>query len=164
MLMPPRFVFSFKSKMLTCCTQQVVLAEKPLISEESAPLEKELLDELVGQMSTLASVYHKPPEAFVSKLKKKVRVFDPSKADAKAARRLDKQEKRRAALGTADSAGDDDRASDSDSSTDEPSAAGGEGTLIQLDNVSAAGTSAGLDPLGLFSQPAEVLLTARPIE
>jgi len=135
--------------------KQVVLAEKPLISEESAPLEKELLEDLVSQMSTLASVYHKPPQAFVSKLKKKVRVFDPSKTDAKAARRLDKQE-RRAALGTAESgpAGDDDRASDSDSSTDEPTnSTGGEGTLIQLDPAPAGVGSSGsaADPLGLFS-------------
>ena len=45
--------------------QDVVLAEKPTISEETDLLEPALLDELICQISTLASVYHKPPSAFV---------------------------------------------------------------------------------------------------
>lgn len=68
--------------------QQVVLGEKPLISEDSSPLDAALLDELISNMATLASVYHKPPQAFVSKLKKKVKVFDPSKAEIKTTRRI----------------------------------------------------------------------------
>jgi hypothetical protein len=43
----------------------VVLAEKPLISEETDLLEPTLLDELICHISSLASVYHKPPNAFV---------------------------------------------------------------------------------------------------
>merc|ERR1719394_590062 len=43
----------------------VVLAEKPLISEETDLLEPTLLDELICHISSLASVYHKPPSAFV---------------------------------------------------------------------------------------------------
>jgi hypothetical protein len=53
----------------------VVLGEKPLISEDTSPLDVALLDELISNMATLASVYHKPPQAFVSKLKKKVKVL-----------------------------------------------------------------------------------------
>lgn len=45
--------------------KDVVLAEKPTISEETDLLEPALLDELICQISTLASVYHKPPSAFV---------------------------------------------------------------------------------------------------
>ncbi|VVC32529.1 Armadillo-type fold,Beta-adaptin appendage, C-terminal subdomain,Clathrin/coatomer adaptor, adaptin- [Cinara cedri] len=45
--------------------KDVVLAEKPLISEETDLLEPTLLDELVCHISSLASVYHKPPNAFV---------------------------------------------------------------------------------------------------
>ncbi|XP_037068019.1 AP-1 complex subunit beta-1-like [Pollicipes pollicipes] len=45
--------------------KEVVLAEKPLISEETDLLEPTLLDELVCHISSLASVYHKPPSAFV---------------------------------------------------------------------------------------------------
>lgn len=44
---------------------QVVLAEKPLISEETDLIEPTLLDELICHISSLASVYHKPPMAFV---------------------------------------------------------------------------------------------------
>lgn len=45
--------------------KEVVLAEKPLISEETDLLEPSLLDELVCHIGTLASVYHKPPSTFV---------------------------------------------------------------------------------------------------
>ncbi|XP_076363601.1 adaptor protein complex 1/2, beta subunit [Tachypleus tridentatus] len=45
--------------------KEVVLAEKPLISEETDLLEPTLLDELICHIGTLASVYHKPPSAFV---------------------------------------------------------------------------------------------------
>ena len=45
--------------------KEVVLSEKPLISEETDLLEPTLLDELICHISSLASVYHKPPNAFV---------------------------------------------------------------------------------------------------
>ncbi|CAL7936401.1 unnamed protein product [Xylocopa violacea] len=45
--------------------KEVVLAEKPLISEETDLIEPTLLDELICHISSLASVYHKPPTAFV---------------------------------------------------------------------------------------------------
>uniref|UniRef100_A0A2K6SYC0 AP complex subunit beta n=1 Tax=Saimiri boliviensis boliviensis TaxID=39432 RepID=A0A2K6SYC0_SAIBB len=45
--------------------KEVVLAEKPLISEETDLIEPTLLDELICYIGTLASVYHKPPSAFV---------------------------------------------------------------------------------------------------
>ena len=41
------------------------MAEKPLISEETDLLEPTLLDELICHIASLASVYHKPPTAFV---------------------------------------------------------------------------------------------------
>ena len=43
----------------------MVLAEKPLISEETDLIEPTLLDELICHIASLASVYHKPPTAFV---------------------------------------------------------------------------------------------------
>ncbi|GAB6026493.1 AP-1 complex subunit beta-1 [Chamberlinius hualienensis] len=45
--------------------KEVVLAEKPLISEETDLIEPTLLDELICHIASLASVYHKPPSAFV---------------------------------------------------------------------------------------------------
>uniref|UniRef100_A0A1I7ZGW8 AP complex subunit beta n=1 Tax=Steinernema glaseri TaxID=37863 RepID=A0A1I7ZGW8_9BILA len=45
--------------------KEVVLAEKPLISEETDLLEPSLLDQLVCHIGSLASVYHKPPTSFV---------------------------------------------------------------------------------------------------
>lgn len=46
--------------------KEVVLAEKPLISEETDLIEPSLLDELICHISTLASVYHRPPSSFVA--------------------------------------------------------------------------------------------------
>lgn len=40
-----------------------------MITDDSNQLEPSLLDELLTNISTLSSVYHKPPEAFVTRLK-----------------------------------------------------------------------------------------------
>eukprot|EP00771_Trimastix_marina_P001018 gnl/Trimastix_PCT/2062.p1 GENE.gnl/Trimastix_PCT/2062~~gnl/Trimastix_PCT/2062.p1 ORF type:complete len:857 (+),score=356.29 gnl/Trimastix_PCT/2062:188-2758(+) len=49
--------------------RDVVLVEKPPISSETTTLARQLIDELVPHMATLASVFHKPPSAFVSSSK-----------------------------------------------------------------------------------------------
>lgn len=49
--------------------KSVVLGEKPLITDSAIKLEESLLDDLISNISSLASVYHKPPEHFVTKLK-----------------------------------------------------------------------------------------------
>ncbi|KAK9045946.1 hypothetical protein V6N11_051849 [Hibiscus sabdariffa] len=49
--------------------KDVVLAEKPVISDDSNQLESSLLDELLANIATLSSVYHKPPDAFVTRTK-----------------------------------------------------------------------------------------------
>lgn len=46
-----------------------MLAEKPVISDDSNQLDPSLLDELLANIATLSSVYHKPPEAFVTRVK-----------------------------------------------------------------------------------------------
>ncbi|KAI7825262.1 Clathrin/coatomer adaptor, adaptin-like protein [Gamsiella multidivaricata] len=43
----------------------VVLSEKPPISVETRTLSPGIMDELINNISTLASVYHKPPTAFM---------------------------------------------------------------------------------------------------
>ena len=45
--------------------KQVVLAKKPTISDDTYTLAPDLLDQLISEISTLSSIYHKPPEAFV---------------------------------------------------------------------------------------------------
>lgn len=57
--------------------KEVVLAEKPLISEETDLLEPTLLDELICHIASLASVYHKPPSAFVEGRATTRRVLPP---------------------------------------------------------------------------------------
>jgi AP-1 complex subunit beta-1 len=42
-----------------------VLGDKPVIEDDTFKLEPALLNTLIGQIATLSSVYHKPPEAFV---------------------------------------------------------------------------------------------------
>ena len=40
----------------------MVLAEKPVIDDSSSAMEPALLDVLLKNLSSLSSVYHKPPE------------------------------------------------------------------------------------------------------
>ncbi|KAL9231004.1 hypothetical protein vseg_006282 [Gypsophila vaccaria] len=49
--------------------KDVVLAEKPVITDDSNQLDPSLLDELLANIATLSSVYHKPPESFVTRVK-----------------------------------------------------------------------------------------------
>ena len=45
--------------------QNVVLSDKPPITTNIQSLPPALLEQLLGELSTLASVYHKPPETFI---------------------------------------------------------------------------------------------------
>ena len=45
----------------------VVLGEKPIIEDDTYRIEPNLLSLLIGQIATLSSVFHKPPESFVVK-------------------------------------------------------------------------------------------------
>ncbi|KAG6535955.1 beta-adaptin-like protein B [Zingiber officinale] len=49
--------------------KDVVLAEKPVISDDANQLDPSLLDELLVNIATLSSVYHKIPDAFISRAK-----------------------------------------------------------------------------------------------
>jgi hypothetical protein len=48
----------------------IVLSEKPRISEDVSALDPSLLDNLMNNLGTLATIYGKPPELFVKKTKK----------------------------------------------------------------------------------------------
>ncbi|NXE02916.1 AP1B1 protein, partial [Chaetorhynchus papuensis] len=63
--------------------KEVVLAEKPLISEETDLIEPTLLDELICYIGTLASVYHKPPSAFVEGSRGVVHKSLPPRTDSR---------------------------------------------------------------------------------
>ncbi|KAH6891061.1 adaptin N terminal region-domain-containing protein [Thelonectria olida] len=47
--------------------KSIVLSQKPTISTTMTSLPPALLEQLLTELSTLASVYHKPPESFVGK-------------------------------------------------------------------------------------------------
>jgi len=47
----------------------VVLGERPLVRDTTAAIDAELLNVLTANIGTLASVFHKPPSAFVSRLR-----------------------------------------------------------------------------------------------
>jgi AP-1 complex subunit beta-1 len=47
--------------------QNIILSQKPAISSTISSLPTALLEQLLSELSTLASVYHKPPESFVGK-------------------------------------------------------------------------------------------------
>ncbi|CAJ0580989.1 unnamed protein product, partial [Mesorhabditis spiculigera] len=69
--------------------KQVVLAEKPLISEETDLLEPSLLDQLVCHIGTLASVYHKPPNSFIDTARQPLRQINNSASNHTAAAAAD---------------------------------------------------------------------------
>lgn len=58
-----------------------MLAEKPVISDDSNIIDPSLLDELLANIATLSSVYHKPPEAFVTRVKTTQRSEEDDYAD-----------------------------------------------------------------------------------
>eukprot|EP01096_Ripella_sp_DP13-Kostka_P000567 TRINITY_DN1060_c0_g2_i1.p1 TRINITY_DN1060_c0_g2~~TRINITY_DN1060_c0_g2_i1.p1 ORF type:complete len:941 (-),score=529.23 TRINITY_DN1060_c0_g2_i1:66-2798(-) len=53
--------------------RSVVLADKPLIEDDTHLIDQSILDDLVSSLSSVASVYHKPAEAFVSRSKRPIR-------------------------------------------------------------------------------------------
>lgn len=50
----------------------IILCEKPTISEDSSSLDAQLLDKLINNIGMLASVYYKPPENFVKKIRDRI--------------------------------------------------------------------------------------------
>lgn len=50
---------------------KIIVTEKPRISEDVSGYDETLLDKLMNNLGTLASIYGKPPELFVKKTKKK---------------------------------------------------------------------------------------------
>lgn len=66
--------------------KDVVLAEKPVISDAREALDPTLLDSLLGELGALSSVYHRPASTFVSKSRMAVhRAEDLERARAEAA-------------------------------------------------------------------------------
>lgn len=53
-------------------TKKIVLCEKPTISEDSSNFEPQLLDKLINNIGLLSSVYYKPPEGFVKKIRDRI--------------------------------------------------------------------------------------------
>eukprot|EP01017_Pseudomicrothorax_dubius_P036123 TRINITY_DN5143_c0_g1_i8.p1 TRINITY_DN5143_c0_g1~~TRINITY_DN5143_c0_g1_i8.p1 ORF type:complete len:930 (-),score=303.67 TRINITY_DN5143_c0_g1_i8:123-2912(-) len=49
--------------------RKVVMTDKPVISDSSYTLDSTLLDKLIDNLGNLASLYQKPPEAFVKRLR-----------------------------------------------------------------------------------------------
>jgi vesicle coat complex subunit len=62
--------------------KEVVLAEKPLISEETDLLEPSLLNQLVCHIGSLASVYHKPPTSFIDATRQPLRTAPTNTVNA----------------------------------------------------------------------------------
>jgi AP-1 complex subunit beta-1 len=56
-------IFKIQTPINLC--QKIVLSDKPPITTTIRSLPPQLLETLLAELSTLASVYHKPPEAFL---------------------------------------------------------------------------------------------------
>ena len=51
---------------------KIILCDKPQINEDGGNLEPKMLDKLLGNISMLSSVYYKPPENFVKKIRDRI--------------------------------------------------------------------------------------------
>lgn len=52
--------------------KNIILCEQPTISEDAGHIEPLLLDKLIDNISMLSSVYYKPPETFVKKIRDRI--------------------------------------------------------------------------------------------
>ena len=52
--------------------KSIILGKRPTISEDSGTIEPHLLDKLIDNIGMLASVYYKPPETFVKKIRDRI--------------------------------------------------------------------------------------------
>ena len=51
---------------------KIILCDKPKINEDDGNIDPKLLDKLLGNISILSSVYYKPPENFVKKIRNRI--------------------------------------------------------------------------------------------
>mmetsp|Transcript_32785 Transcript_32785/g.83205 ORF Transcript_32785/g.83205 Transcript_32785/m.83205 type:complete len:911 (-) Transcript_32785:492-3224(-) len=116
--------------------KDVVLSEKPVIMDDSSNLDPLLLDKLLGQMATLASVYHKPADSFVSRQRLAV-----TKADELQGHKFEEEGDASTRAG---------QVSDGTASASAPTASQAMGDLLDLDAGSptaAAPAGRGIDDL-----------------
>jgi vesicle coat complex subunit len=52
--------------------KEIIMGQKPTISEDSGSLEPHLLDKLIDNIGMLSSVFYKPPEMFVKKIRDRI--------------------------------------------------------------------------------------------
>ena len=52
--------------------KEIIMCEKPTISEDQGYLEPQLLDKLMDNIGMLSSVFYKPPETFVKKIRDRI--------------------------------------------------------------------------------------------
>lgn len=63
--------------------KSIVLGEKPILSDDATNLSSQLLNELLLQVSSLSSIYHKPPELFVPDYNKKISLTEDDEGEEK---------------------------------------------------------------------------------
>jgi hypothetical protein len=133
---------------------QVVLAEKPAIRETTSKLSPEVRDELLRQLSTLASVYHKLPASFV-----KVRRAKVHRAEDLEAARQQRSAEDGDDIILPEASGGDAAAGSAGVSGDVVAAAasGGASGVVSSDTAPTA-TDGGIDLLGGLDEPAVCIL------
>jgi len=115
--------------------QEVVLASKPVISDNSFDLDPDLLDMLVMNLSSLSSIYHKPPEFFVRQATGTV-VFNKKEGESSSEEEDSDDDD--------DSDDEDDEDSDSEEEESEeeaPAAAPVQSNILDLSGLSLGGSA-----------------------
>ncbi|KAF3658729.1 putative glycosyltransferase-like [Capsicum annuum] len=75
------FNIALRMMILMFVAKYVVLAKKPVISDDSKKLNPTLLDKLLPNIYTLSSVYHKPSEAFIIRVMTTQKIEDKEYTD-----------------------------------------------------------------------------------
>eukprot|EP00005_Dracoamoeba_jomungandri_P001564 CAMPEP_0174262238 /NCGR_PEP_ID=MMETSP0439-20130205/12860_1 /TAXON_ID=0 /ORGANISM="Stereomyxa ramosa, Strain Chinc5" /LENGTH=893 /DNA_ID=CAMNT_0015346919 /DNA_START=35 /DNA_END=2713 /DNA_ORIENTATION=- len=134
--------------------RKVVLGEKPLITDDSSQLEMGLLDDLIMHMSTLASVYHQPPEAFVPSYEKKTISEAPQK------RKSDRKGKKISREETSGSSEGGDLLIDIGSTTPSPSPSDKKSFVEPFDFLTGQEPTTMMQNVSISGAPMQLLLSA----
>lgn len=118
-------------------TKHVVLGDKPSIRDDSQTLERGLLDKLISDLALMSSVYHKPPDEFVTRITTAAPVADNDVQDDDEYDEEDRQARRREVQQELERSGTEERANGVGSRA--PASGGGGGGGLDLLDLDGGG-------------------------
>eukprot|EP00922_Rhytidocystis_sp_ex-Travisia-forbesii_P021284 GHVS01031196.1.p1 GENE.GHVS01031196.1~~GHVS01031196.1.p1 ORF type:complete len:911 (+),score=148.84 GHVS01031196.1:143-2875(+) len=118
-------------------TKHVVLTEKPTITDDANDIDPAVLDKLTENISMLSSVYHKLPEAFVTKIRNAQRTSEldeEAESDEDKVERIQEEMQHQEEYKSSSSEANSDSAESEESSSESEEAVATPGDLLGLDD------------------------------